>query len=679
LYLDKEEVCAIVNRGGDGRLDGGSKHQPLRFGFWEPNRTYLDGEADDIRIYDRALSKDEIDALVDQTEPAPDAPAPPTDLKAEAGAAARIDLSWSHSGPADGFAIERKSAASGAAFVPLIELPAGTPAYGDTGLEPATLYVYRLRALGPGGFSAHSNEAAAMTLSDGPPPPVEGLVGRWALDETEGEVAHDAAGGHAGFLIGDPACIAGGRIGGALRLDGRKTPRDQVDLGRSADYDPVGAVTVAAWLRLANLERTNAPEGYANAPVIVKPESYALSLSGQSTRPLFSIRDVQAGGDDTDKWGNVVCRAESDEQITDTDWHHLAGTYDPASRTLTLYLDGRPICRKVTDGGDGRIDATNGSLALGYSRPNRSYLNGDLDEACVFDRALSGEEVFQLAAGRTCDASPPDPAADTSFLYWTSAHSVQRAGLPNLSVETLVTSLSDAIAVAVDPAGGRVYYANRLPGVLYRANPDGSAIETLYNDDAEIWGLAVDPAGKVYWASYESGGPGHIRRANLDGSQVEDLAVAGWPLDVALDLSNGKVYWARRGPNRLERANLDGSEREVVLDRGTAWAPFRLDLDRRAGRLYWVENDSSGRVRMLRAGLDGSNVEAVIDDPLVQPSGLAVDPEAGFLYWSDRNAGAIRRAGLDGTGVEDLLVSLLLPSYLALQPGIAPAGAFPVR
>ena len=82
---------------------------------------------------------------------------------------------------------------------------------------------------------------------------------------------------------------------------------------------------------------------------------------------------------------------------------------------------------------------------------------------------------------------------------------------------------------------------------------------------------------------------------------------------------------------------------------------------------------------MLRAGLDGSNVEAVIDDPLVQPSGLAVDPEAGFLYWSDRNAGAIRRAGLDGTGVEDLLVSLLLPSYLALQPGIAPAGPFPVR
>jgi hypothetical protein len=48
-----------------------------------------------------------------------------------------------------------------------------------------------------------------------------GLIAHWRLDETEGLVAHDSAGGHDGALNGNPAWRpAGGRVAGAIELDG---------------------------------------------------------------------------------------------------------------------------------------------------------------------------------------------------------------------------------------------------------------------------------------------------------------------------------------------------------------------------------------------------------------------------------------------------------------------------
>ena len=56
-------------------------------------------------------------------------------------------------------------------------------------------------------------------------------------------------------------------------------------------------------------------------------------------------------------------------------------------------------------------------------------------------------------------------------------------------------------------------------------------------------GIAVDPAGgKVYWADM---GPDKIQRKNLDGSgSIEDVAtgLGDNPVAVAVDPTGGKVY-----------------------------------------------------------------------------------------------------------------------------------------
>ena len=87
--------------------------------------------------------------------------------------------------------------------------------------------------------------------------------------------------------------------------------------------------------------------------------------------------------------------------------------------------------------------------------------------------------------------------------------------------------------------------------------------------------------------------------------------------------------------------------------------PLGLALDPAAGRIYWT---NYGDDKIQRAPLDGSGPAAVhygsapahgVNDPV----GLTIDPAAGWLYWSQDEwdnqlgvVGKIRRAPLDGSG-----------------------------
>jgi len=80
------------------------------------------------------------------------------------------------------------------------------------------------------------------------------------------------------------------------------------------------------------------------------------------------------------------------------------------------------------------------------------------------------------------------------------------------------------------------------------------------------------------------------------------------------------------------------------------------------GKMYWTEwNGSSIR----RANLDGSGIEDVVTG-LYAPSGIALDVAAGKMYWAEAQ-GKIRRANLDGSGAEDLVTGLFDPRSIALD------------
>lgn len=77
----------------------------------------------------------------------------------------------------------------------------------------------------------------------------------------------------------------------------------------------------------------------------------------------------------------------------DGEWHHLAGTV--LGGNLKFYLDGS-LQYDVTFGGIVKNDSSN--LILGANSRWGRYFQGDLDEVRIYNQALSGQEIGQLAA-----------------------------------------------------------------------------------------------------------------------------------------------------------------------------------------------------------------------------------------------------------------------------------------
>lgn len=96
------------------------------------------------------------------SSPPAGAPAPPTDLSAQAVSTSSIDLAWTDSsGNETGFRIERKGPDGWWTFVATVGPNAQS--FRVTGLARDTLYYFRVRAENPDGASAFSNVASVRT------------------------------------------------------------------------------------------------------------------------------------------------------------------------------------------------------------------------------------------------------------------------------------------------------------------------------------------------------------------------------------------------------------------------------------------------------------------------------------------------------------------------------------
>ena len=266
------------------------------------------------------------------------------------------------------------------------------------------------------------------------------------------------------------------------------------------------------------------------------------------------------------------------------------------------------------------------------------------------------------------------PAPTDVYMYWTDhgTNKLQQANLDGTNVQDLLTGSGRPVGIALDLAGGKVYWTDRDRlhhtdpagrNSIHRANPDGTNVETLVrggNSVKECIALDVS-GGKMYWTEYSHFDAGKVQRANLDGSNVEDL-VTNIPgaIGLALDIAQGKIYWTNAG--KLRRANLDGSDIEDVL---SDYGAHYLALDVAGRKIYWGNH---GRNKIQRANLDGTNVEDLVTGLRI-PAGLALDITQGKIYWVDRGQGGddkIQRANLDGTNVEDLVTGLTYGASIAL-------------
>jgi hypothetical protein len=208
-------------------------------------------------------------------------------------------------------------------------------------------------------------------------------VAHWPLDEGGGQAARNEANrAKSGRIRG--ATWTQGRFGGALSFDGKKAHVRLAPRGSGYMHESFTERTASVWFRA---------ERHRGKQVLLEEGGY---VQGMSIR--LSGRTLQAAVRTARKQATVEAQLERPGA-----WYHVAFVFDRGS--LRLYVDGRqkaegraPYDRVGTHIDEAGLGGRVGSDAFADGRDGHCF-GGLIDEVRIYGRALSAEEVRQLAGG----------------------------------------------------------------------------------------------------------------------------------------------------------------------------------------------------------------------------------------------------------------------------------------
>ena len=373
------------------------------------------------------------------------------------------------------------------------------------------------------------------------------------------------------------------------------------------------------------------------------------------------------------------------------------------------------------------LDGSESETLLTYALGAPRYLSLDLQSGKMYwadnsafsiRRAnLDGTEMESLIS-TTSRPTGISLDIEEEKVYWSELPSfgaprkIRRANLDGTADEDVIATSSAFFpeSLAFDSTSGKLYWFDNLGKKIQAAPTDGSSIDDIITAIGFPWGLAIDTNdSKVYWADFRTN---KILRANLDGSDVEEVFTGLFPLSgIALDAQADMLYWTLE--QQIQRGKLDGTEIETLVS-GTGFV-FSIALAPQTNQLFWTDE---GFANVQSSNIDGSNVMDVLpghlasdvdfdpgqnalylvswdriqrydlntfslEDIVITENGgglhISLDIPGESMYWIDYDAsesilrnGKIRRADLDGSNPEDLLlIGLRNPNDIALLPGAA--------
>ncbi len=271
--------------------------------------------------------------------------------------------------------------------------------------------------------AGNSTTSAPVTVTvDNTAPPAPAIVAGYAFDEGAGTTTADASGGGTTGTLLNGASWGPGRHNTALALDGAD---DYVDLGNRPPLQLTSSMTISAWINSAAFPGDD-------AAIVSRRASVGFQLDTTIDRGPRTIgfKLTNASGGNMFRYGATAMQLDT--------WYHVAGVYDAAARTMTVYLDGQP------DNGplEGTITASQTNSPNGVNIGRRSsggfLFDGRIDDVRVYDRALTADEIRAdmaagLAGGAPGDLTPPAVAM-----------TAPAAGAQVRDIVTLTATASDA-------------------------------------------------------------------------------------------------------------------------------------------------------------------------------------------------------------------------------------------
>ena len=230
----------------------------------------------------------------------------------------------------------------------------------------------------------------------------ENLVGWWKFDEGSGDTATDSSGNEFDIPLVDHLW-ADGVFGGAVVFPGQ----GQGQRGGFVYGD--NAITVCTWVWHEAFV-TGQVERYVTA----EPEIAVIRKESNGQLHFY----INTGGS--------LRHIHVPDALTEGRWLHIAGTWD--GTTQRLYLDGVEIASQAPGG---TLGTTSGVRLSNTPEP----LNGMLDDARIYNRALTKEEINIVMVGPEYPyASNPSPADGELYgsswvnMNWRAVHASPSAG-----------------------------------------------------------------------------------------------------------------------------------------------------------------------------------------------------------------------------------------------------------
>ncbi|MEO6542852.1 MAG: LamG-like jellyroll fold domain-containing protein, partial [Nitrospiraceae bacterium] len=302
--------------------------------------------------------------------PPPDTVAPtnPSGLTVTTSGSNQLTLAWTAATDnvgVTGYAVERCQGVSCTAFLQFAT--SGTNSYSDLGLTPGTTYRYRVRATdAAGNLSAYSPLATGTTAA------AANLLTALGLNEGTGLTLADASGnGHTGTLVNGPTWVAGqATYGQALAFDGLN---DGVTLANPDTYNfGTADFTLELWV-----QRTALGGGQRHL------FSKCAATWASGCKELYFKPNNQLA------FGSFATGDTLASTIADTNWHHVAVTYNNSAKALNFYVDGA-LATTVTKALE--ADGVGHLVTLGNLQGTNPF-SGTLDEVRIYSRVLTLAEI----------------------------------------------------------------------------------------------------------------------------------------------------------------------------------------------------------------------------------------------------------------------------------------------
>jgi len=190
-----------------------------------------------------------------------------------------------------------------------------------------------------------------------------GLVGYWALNETDGNLAEDSSNeSNDGTLRGyDRPIWSSGKFGSAVEFDG---VADYVNCGNDTSLNITGEISIEAWVKPNSLKAT------AQA-IVSKEDSYVFAQKGDEI-----VLYIYGG----------TTQYSSGLDLVIGSWQHVVVTYNES--VIKFYKNGNLSLVNY----DLAIPSSNDVVKIGTDSWNE-LLNGTIDEVRIWNRVLSPEEI----------------------------------------------------------------------------------------------------------------------------------------------------------------------------------------------------------------------------------------------------------------------------------------------